>query len=189
MALCISGLWARLASGVRVEPGATQLTRIPSPASSIASCVVNATTPPFDAEYAARSTLPRRPETEAIVTTDPPPSAASRSTNSLTTANVETRFSSRVRLNRSGVVCRIGALSAVPAEVTTVSTRPNSSSATSRSRRMSPSSVTSTRTPTVRVSGSGAVSPDVCDRSAEMTCQPKSRIVCTLPGRSRMRHQ
>ncbi len=62
--------------GVRTQPGATALTRMPCGARSTASERASCATAPFDALYVACSSSPRNEAVEAVQTIEPPPCAA-----------------------------------------------------------------------------------------------------------------
>src|SRR6185437_15770550 len=63
-------------SGVRTQPGAIALTRMPSSAYASASDFVSCATPPLLALYAGTSAPPTNDRTDAVLTIVPPPRVA-----------------------------------------------------------------------------------------------------------------
>ena len=84
-----AGIAAFVLMGVSIEPGQTVFARRPRLPYSTASVRVKASTPPFDAPYAAPQGMPRRPAVEATFTIAPPPRLAA---NYPIPARCRTRF-------------------------------------------------------------------------------------------------
>uniref|UniRef100_A0A0A9DLB2 Uncharacterized protein n=1 Tax=Arundo donax TaxID=35708 RepID=A0A0A9DLB2_ARUDO len=144
--------------GVATGPGATLLTVIPVPASSLASTLVIASTAAFVATYAPYPGLSDPTLDDEKVTMRPPPPRTSRFAASRQHRNAPRAFTPKVRSHCSGVVSAMDgyAASCTPAAATrTCSSGPNAACAASNRRATCAGSDTSACTATARGPGPG----------------------------------
>src|SRR5205809_6085192 len=105
-------------SGVSDGPGHTQLTLIRWRATSRATVLVNAMSPPFAAEYTASPVEPTRPASEAMVTILPYSALIMWRSAARVQASGPGRLTARIRSQNSGVVSTNGIGLSQPAQLT-----------------------------------------------------------------------
>src|SRR5581483_7584881 len=134
-------------SEVSVGPGQTQFTVTPAAATSRASALVNAITPPLVAEYTASPDEPTFPASEPRLTTRPPPRATMSRTTRWHVVIGPRRLTSMMRPHVAGSLSRNGPITSMPALLTRMSIGPSSASVRCTAAWTLGASVTSTRMP------------------------------------------
>jgi hypothetical protein len=100
------------------------LTLIPRPPHSTASVRVNPISPCFVVLYAARSATPCNPATDAMLTTLPEPWSSMILPSACVSRNGPVRLTAMIRSHCSRLVSSNGTMPAIPALLTSTSTRP-----------------------------------------------------------------
>ena len=151
--------------GVLMMPGATALTRMPLSAYSIASDRVTASSPPLVRDASADGTPFTGWPTSVVVrfTTCPPPCASICRTARCVTWKNPARFTDTTRAKSASVYSVNGLATNIPALLTSVSTRPNFSTAPPITRSATAGSAMSPATARTSPRGVGLDGPGVGD--------------------------
>ena len=162
--------------GVSIEPGHTQLARMPSRAYSTAMTFVRASTPPLLAEYAAAHGCPASAAVDAVFTMAPPPASSRAGMAARQQAKVPVRLTASTRSQVSKSCSWVRAVRRIPATLATTWRAPNRSTAVATAASETAGSLTS---PVTSTTASPARSHLVATSRAT-TCAPSATSRSTV---------